>query len=255
MRKLKRKFRPFFKCLGGAVMKSTGIIGGLYLACEWIMRFAATNVIWFLFNLPILLVILNLLSADRIGQVTFSYIAIVILIPFILFPSTTAMFAVVRKWVMKEEDIRIFQSYCKYYKENYVKSMAGGLIVGLFWLAACFYGYNLYLRIGASLMPMILIVFVLLFVFTLNFFSITVHFEVKIAASLKHAIFITIGRPFITLAIFVVSLLLLFLSLKVMTFLVPFATGSLIAYTSFLGFYTHLLKVKSVKKFTHNLNH
>jgi uncharacterized membrane protein YesL len=128
-----------------------------------------------------------------------------------------------------------------------VRSLFGGLIIGLIWFVLTFYSYSLYLHKGFSLSFYIL-PFIILFIFTLNFFSITVHFQVKLFASLKHAILITIGSPLITLGITTLCRLLLFLSLKMVTFLIPFFVGSLIAYTSFLGFYSHLMKVELRKK-------
>jgi uncharacterized membrane protein YesL len=95
-------------------LELTGLMGGLYRACEWIMRFFVTNVLWLLFNLPIVFFVLNLLLAETINAVAVSMLPIAILVPFVFFPATTAMFAVVRKWIMKQPDIPIVRSFLKY---------------------------------------------------------------------------------------------------------------------------------------------
>jgi uncharacterized membrane protein YesL len=223
-----------------------GKLGGIYTACEWIMRFSGANLFWALFNIPIVILILNLVSASSLNQVTFSYIAILILLPFVFFPATTALFAVVRKWVMKDESIKMIPAFIKYYRENYLRSLTGGLLIVLTWFVVVFYCYILYINKGLSLFMLLPIG--ILFVFTMNFFSINVHFEVKLFASLKHAVLITIGRPLITLGIGIVSGLVLYLSINILTFLIPFFIGSLMAYTAFLGFYSHLQKVEIKSK-------
>lgn len=222
-----------------------GKLGGLYTACEWIMKFSGANLLWALFNIPIVILILNLFSASSLNQVTFSYTAILILLPFVFFPATTALFAVVRKWVMKDESMKLIPAFVKYYRENYLRSFSGGLLIVLTWFVVVFYCYILYLNKGLSLFMLLPVG--MLFVFTMNFFSINVHFEVKLLASLKHAIFITIGRPLITLGIAMVSGLILYLSINVLTFLIPFFIGSLMAFTSFLGFHSHFMMVENKK--------
>ncbi|MFB3164968.1 DUF624 domain-containing protein [Neobacillus sp. 179-J 1A1 HS] len=228
-----------------------GKLGGIYTACEWIMRFSGANLLWALFNIPIIILILNLFSASNLNQVTFSYITILLLLPFVFFPATTALFAVVRKWVMKDESIKMIPAFIKYYRENYLRSLTGGLLIVFTWFVIGFYCYFLYINKGLSLFMMLPIG--ILFVFTMNFFSINVHFEVKLFASLKHAVLITIGRPLITLGIALVSGLILYLSMNILTFLIPFFIGSLMAFTAFLGFYSHLQKVGTKIKVNQNL--
>jgi uncharacterized membrane protein YesL len=233
-------------------MRMNGIWGGFYIVCEWIMKFSGANLLWALFNIPIVILILNLFSASSLNQLTFSYIAILILLPFVFFPATIALFAVVRKWIIKDESKKMIPAFVNYYRENYFRSLFGGLLIVLIWFVVVFYSYMLYLNKGLSLFMLLPIG--ILYAFTMNYFSINVHFEVKILASLKHALFITIGRPLISLGIAGVSGLLLYLSINILTFLIPFFIGSLIAFTSFLGFYSHLMKIDSKKNVKSSLD-
>ncbi len=226
--------------------------GVIYIVCEWIMKFSGANLLWVLFNIPIVIVILNLFSASKLNQVIFSYITIFILLPFVFFPATFALFAVVRKWIMKDESNKVIKAFVTFYRYNYLRSLSGGLLIVVIWFVVIFYGYLLYLNKGLSLFLMLPTA--IFYVFTLNFFSINVHFDVKLLASLRHAIIITIGRPLITFGISIVSGLIIYLSINILTFFIPFFIGSLIAFTSFLGFYTHLMKVDLKKKESLNLD-
>ncbi|WEG11733.1 DUF624 domain-containing protein [Pullulanibacillus sp. KACC 23026] len=229
-------------------MKVLGMAGGIYRACEWVMRFASLNLIWVIVNLPIALLIINLLNANQLSQVIFSYAAIGVLIPFLIFPSTTAVFGVVRKWVMKEGDIKVWHSFFNFYKENYLKSMSGGLVITLMWFIVTFYLYSLYLHLGLGLLPVYILIYVVLSVFTLHFFSLTVHFDIKLLSTFKNSFLITIGRPINTLGMALVSCLIVFLSVKIVSFFLPFFIVSLIAYPSFLGFYSHLRRVNNLRE-------
>ena len=83
---------------------SSGLMGGLYAISEWIMKFAFTNLFWILFNLPIAFLFLNMLFVERLEDVVFFVIPLALLMPVLFFPATTAMFGVVRGWIMKNED-------------------------------------------------------------------------------------------------------------------------------------------------------
>jgi len=78
-------------------------IGKLYTLCEWIMRIAYLNLLWFFFTLAGF-VILG-------GS-----------------PATTAMFAVTRKWITGQSDIPIFRTYWKTYRNDFWKSQILGII-------------------------------------------------------------------------------------------------------------------------------
>ncbi|MEJ1715142.1 YesL family protein, partial [Escherichia coli] len=54
-----------------------------------------------------------------------------ILAPFTLFPAISALFNVVRKWVMGDSDVPILRTFFKGYKDNYKQSMIGGIFYTL----------------------------------------------------------------------------------------------------------------------------
>lgn len=216
-------------------------MGGLYASSEWIMKFAFTNLFWILLNLPIAFLLLNMLFVERLKDLFYFVIPIAILMPVFFFPATTAMFGVVRGWIIKNEDSgQIFRPFLRFYKENYKRSLVNGLfltVVWLIWAVDLYYFYT-----NNKMMVIFFIVLgVLLFVFTINLFSVTVHYHMKWLPSLKNTFLITIGSPMVFLAVALSSGIILYISLIVFTFLLPIVTGSLIAFLSFSAFYRNFL--------------
>jgi uncharacterized membrane protein YesL len=222
---------------------SSGFMGGLYVISEWIMKFSLTNLFWILFNLPIAFLFLNVLFVEQLEGLFFLLIPLILLMPFLFFPATTAMFAVVRGWIIKDEESgKLFRSYWRYYIENYKRSVITGLILTIIWLI---WAVDLYYFLGNKIMVTLFIVIgILLFVFSINHFSITVHYHMKLLPSFKNAFLLTIGSPVLFIAVAVSSCVILYISLNVFTFLLPFFTGSLIAFLSFSAFYRSYLKLK-----------
>ena len=84
-------------------------MGGLYAISEWIMKFSLINLLWILFNIPIVFLLLNLLFIEQIEELPLILIPLILLMPILFFPATTAMFAMVRGWIIKDEDSTSFQ--------------------------------------------------------------------------------------------------------------------------------------------------
>jgi uncharacterized membrane protein YesL len=225
-------------------MKNTsGMMGGLYRLCDWFMRFSIINLLWIVFNIPIVFILFTIVYVEQKGVQFFLLVPLIILLPLLFFPATTAMFASARDWVIKDESTTIKQ-YWRYYKENYIKSLMGGLVLTAVWTiwAVDYYYFS---KDNAILMGIFLLLGIVLFVFSINFFSVISHYHLKLLTALKNTILITIGSPVLFLTILISSSILLYISLNVFWFLLPFFTGSLIAYLSFSAFYRFYLKVTS----------
>src|SRR5690625_4717396 len=237
-------------------MRANGLMGSLYHISEWVMRFLVTNLLWLIFNLPIVYLAVHLIIVENISELVMVTITIAVLMPFIFFPATVAMFAVTRKWVMKEIDIPIIRSFWNYYKENYLRSMLVDLILSMIWIIYVLDYYYFMLLISESftytlfffLSFLFLIVLVFLVAFTFNFISFTVHIHERLVMSLKDTLIFTIGSPLISLSISVVNAFIVYISFSVYTFLIPFFMGSLIAFVSFTFFNLIYLKVTSLQK-------
>lgn len=221
----------------------SGFMGGLYAISEWVMKFSVTNLLWIIFNLPIIYLLLNLLFVERIEGLFFLIIPIIMLMPVLFFPATTAMFAMVRGWIINDEGSdKLIKSFWGYYKENYKRSVASGLILTMAWLI---WAVDIYYFFNENLIMMLLFIImgIVLFVYSINLFSITVHYNMMFLPSLKNAFLITMGSPLLFVAVAISSGVVLFISFNVFNFLLPFLTGSLIAFLSFSAFYRNYLKL------------
>jgi len=222
-----------------------GLMGGFYRISEWIMRLSVTNVLWIVTAFPVFFFVLNLFVAENEAQVQAFLLAIAVLSPFTLFPSTSAMFALARKWVTGDGDVPLLKTFFRSYKENYLQSMLGGLFFMVL-LAVLFFNFRFYAaQTGyAGLLAYLFIALTVMgFLAMFNFFCIVVHLHMKTLQLLKNALLITIGQPIRTLLIGVSNAFVLYVSITQFTFLLPFFTGSLIAAVTFWHFHNGFRKI------------
>ena len=154
-------------------MQLGGLMGGFYAISEWILRFMYINFLWVLFFIP--------------GIFIFGF-----------FPSTAALFAVVRKWVSGETDVPVFKTFWQAYKRDFVKSNILGWIMGIL-------GYVLYIDLQLiqsstnSMVQMIfyplLLIIIIYVLLVLYVFPVFAHFDISIFQVIKHAFIIMIISP------------------------------------------------------------
>lgn len=226
---------------------NSGFMGALYTLSEWIMKFSVTNLLWILFNLPIVYLLFTILFMEQLEVVFLLLIPVILLLPFLFFPATTAMFAMVRDWIIKDEGInQLIKKYWGYYKENYKRSVGNGALLTAIWVIWAADVYYFYEK-NTAMMILFIIMGILLLVFSINLFSVTVHFHLKFSTSLKNALLLTIGSPILFIAVAMSSGVVIYVSFNVFRFIIPFLTGSLIAFLSFSAFYRNYLKLVSKK--------
>lgn len=185
----------------------------IYKAMEWITRFAYLQLLW----------------------ITFTFLGF---IAFGLFPSTTAAFSVVRRWLLGETDAPIFKTFSKYYKKEFLKSNFLGLFVSI---GISLILFNLYFvdattLNGLSTLHIILfavILFYLIFIFYL--FPSFVHFEGNIFKVMKNALLFLLISPLHTLlmALSITSLLIIFYTIPALAFI--FGISSYTFITTWIG--------------------
>jgi uncharacterized membrane protein YesL len=221
-----------------------GWMGGVYRVCEWIMRFAVANILWVVCSLPIfflaLMAIVNVQLPEVPRAAVYQLLLLMaVLTPFLLFPATSAMFALARKWVMGEGDVPLIKTYFRSYKENYRQSMFGG-IVFLILFAIMYVNYHFYLSQPGDihwLAYLFITLSAIMGAAMFNFFSITVHFHMSLWQILKNSILISIGHPITSVALLITNLAILYISFVKVTFLIPFFMGSMIAFVSYWHFH------------------
>jgi len=229
-------------------MEMRGLMGGLYRICEWIMRLSVINLLWILTSLPVWYLLLVLLTAPGVEDYeTFfvqTFVLIGILSPFTLFPSTSAMFSVARKWVMGDTDAPLFRTFFRSYRQNWLQAMLGGLLYTVLF-AVLIFDYRMYAQniagLGFLSMLFLFLIFLLL-VSLLHFFSLLAHFHMGLLKLIRNALLLTIGRPFRTLVMALFCAAMFWFSTQ-FTFLIPFFTGSVIAYVVYYNFHLMLGKI------------
>ena len=152
-------------------MKDLG--NGLYVTLEWITRFAYLNVLWVLFTLA---------GAVCLG----------------IYPSTTAMFAVMRDWLRGESDLPVFSTFWSYYKRDFWKSNHLGIYTSFIILLIFIDFY--YIQSGASELitwtHIPVFACILFFIFLLFYlFPVFAHYELPVRSIYKQAFFIMLISP------------------------------------------------------------
>jgi len=217
--------------------------GLLYSTTEWIMRFSIVNILWMIINLPIAIILLGMYVNNFSIEFALYNIPLIFLAPILFVPSTMGLFAMARDWVLKIDHPSLTRAYFSHIISNYKKSVLSGLILTLIWFiwVTDFYFFA---NVNDLLLIVISIVGLLLFVFTINFFSLYVHFQMNIRELLKNTFFITIGSPLLLFVILISNFLLFYLSVTKLILLFPFFVGSLSGYLSFTVFYKFSLKLQ-----------
>jgi uncharacterized membrane protein YesL len=233
-------------------MEAGGLIGGIYRMLEWVRRFSLTNILWLFVNIPVIYFSFNLLYLKNIYGIVQTIIILLVLLPLLFFPATTALFSVVRLWIADHNDPSIIKSFFYYFKHYYIKSLLGGLMIVPIW-GIFLFNFNYYSgKFGALAIMIFIITAMFLFVITCYFFANTVHFEMKLFESLKSSINLCFGNILHTMAIALTVFLIIYVSFFQFTFLIPLCLGTASAYTAFFGYYyslKHVQNMQGVKKF------
>lgn len=231
-------------------MEFKGAMGGLYRVTEWISRIAGSNILWALCSAPFLffgvlkMIMLGTGAGGANEQITLNW-AMGILAPFTVFPASAALFTVVRKWVMGNTDVGTFRTFFQGYKENYVKSMLGGVIYTLMFVVM-YVDVTVYMtqmpnfRIVGILM---LVLMILLSVSMFNFFSIVVHYQMGFKQVMTNSILLTIARPIRVFSTLIAAAVLVYIGLRYPA-LYFICIPTLIAMAVFFNFYATYNKLQ-----------
>ncbi|SFB00562.1 Uncharacterized membrane protein YesL [Lentibacillus halodurans] len=179
----------------------------LYRIMEWITRFAYVQLLW----------------------ICFTFFGFVILG---FFPSTAAMFAVVRDWIRGKTDIRIFKTYWNYFKTDFFKANLFGIPIISITLLIGINVYYIQIDISEHLTWTYIPLFAFMFLFTLllfYLFPVFVHYDLKIFKVIKNTFLIMLISPIHSLLI-VISLVSLFWLMKSIPALAFIFGGSIYAF-------------------------
>lgn len=220
----------------------SGFMGALHFIADWVMRLSIVNLLWFTINIPVLSIVFFMVISPSVSERLLLGIPLFILLILLFFPSTVAVFAVARDWVMKTETASLWKKFWKHFTSNYKNALVIGLILTIIWgvWIADLYYFN---QVNEIFGVVFAILGVLLFAFTMIYLSIYVHYDMGKRAQLKNAFFVTAGSPLLTLLILFLHLIIAYLTLR-FWFTAVFFTMSLSAAVTFYLFYRFTLKVK-----------
>ncbi|WP_342433715.1 DUF624 domain-containing protein [Neobacillus sp. FSL H8-0543] len=220
----------------------SGLMGGIHLIAEWFMRFTIVNILWFIINLPITIIVLSSLFNDSRSAMIMHMVPALLLFPILLFPSTVALFGVTRDWLLEKDQTSLIKTYFSYFKDSYKTALLSGAGWGIIWLIWIMDLY-FFSKENDLLTIIFMIIGLLLFVMNMNFFSLTAHYRMCLRDLFKNSFFLTFGRPLLSFIILILNILIIYISTKVW-FLLPFFSGTISVFLSFYAFYKFTLKVE-----------
>lgn len=177
------------------------------------LRIAYLNILWILFTL--------------VGLVFLG-----------IFPATSAMFSIARKWLLNGEwEIALFRTFWAEYKQNFIK-------LNGYWLIFLLVGYFLYYDITfiqlnpgqfQFLVPVIVLILIATLITVLFFFPVFAHFKLSFLQYIKQAFLIAVSSPLELIGMIGVALAL-YGVVVLIPGIIPLFTGSVLAIAfTFLG--------------------
>ncbi|BDC55987.1 hypothetical protein TM2_26560 [Bacillus altitudinis] len=187
-------------------MDHDGSMSRMLRMCEWVMRLAYTNLLWLLFTL--------------LGLGIFGFM-----------PATTALFSVMRKWIQGHEQVSVFQTFWKVYREEFLRSNVIGVVlvtIGtiIYVDLAYIYPTSWFLHV----LRFAIYTFGFLFIVSLFYiFPLLAHYDWKKRLYLKFSLLLGISYLQYTLSMLVFSAIL-FILFAYLPGIVPFFSISILAY-------------------------
>ncbi|MGN7373916.1 YesL family protein [Bacillus halotolerans] len=201
-------------------MEHDGSMARVLRFCEWIMRFAYTNLLWLLFTI--------------LGLGVFG-----------VMPATAALFAVMRKWIQGQDHVPVLPTFWREYKAEFLRSNLIGAVLVLIGLIiyidlAFIYPSHFLLHI----LRFAIMIFGFLFVSMLFYvFPLLVHFDWKKRLYFKFSLLLSVAYLQYTLVMLALTVVLFFL-LAYLPGIVPFFSVSLISYCHMRIAYAVLVKLE-----------
>jgi uncharacterized membrane protein YesL len=169
-------------------MDTSGFLGSFNKLFEWISRLAFLNLLWISFSL--------------LGLIIFGF-----------FPATVAMFAVVRKWMLGNDEMSIFKTFWTSYKREFLKSNILGVIITALGLIL-YIDYHFIINSPSGFVSILYVpFFIITFIFISMLFYIIpifVHYDMKISQVIKSSFFVMIMNPLSTFYMLIGSFGILF---------------------------------------------
>ncbi|MGE6628812.1 YesL family protein [Bacillus sp. NPDC077027] len=201
-------------------MEHDGSMSRVFRMCEWVMRFAYTNLLWLLFTL---------LGLGLFG----------------IMPATTALFSVMRKWIRGSEQVGIFKTFWHAYKQEFLRSnMIGAVLLCIGTIIYVDLAYIYPTTFFLHVLRFVIYIFGFLFIAMLFYiFPLLAHFDWKKRLYLKFSLLLSISYLQYTLSMLAFTVVL-YIVFAYLPGIVPFFSVSLLAYGHMWLAYQVLKKVE-----------
>lgn len=167
----------------------TRLVNGFYRVSELITRMAYINLLW---------VVFTILGLGIFG----------------ITPATAAMFSVIRKMVLGDDDIPVVKTFWATYRKDFIKLNLLGLILALI-------GYIVYIEFSILRMQThiayyiasfgVIVQMLLLYIVLLYFFPIFVHFNLKFTDYFKWPFMVGFRHPIMTIFLILATNIILYM--------------------------------------------
>lgn len=178
-------------------MYANGFITSLDRIAVWITRMVLLNILWIAYTL------LGLIIGG-------------------IFPATIAALGVVRKWLMGEQEIKIWESFREIYKQEFISANGLGWILSVIG-AGLFLNFKIIEASQGQLNILIPFAFYLILFFYLLIviwsFPLKAHYEAGIFRTIINALILGLTKTHISVVIIISLFAVTYLSLEVPTFI------------------------------------
>lgn len=174
-------------------MHVNGFITSLDRIAIWITRMVHLNILWILYTL------LGLVIGG-------------------IFPATIAAFGVVRKWLMDEQDIKVWETFRVIYKQEFLSANGLGWILSVIGVGL-FLNFKMIEAFQGQVNPIIPFVFYLIiFLYLLIVvwtFPLKAHYEASILRTIINALILGLTKVHISIIILIFLFAITYLSLEI----------------------------------------
>ncbi|MBM7585546.1 putative membrane protein YesL [Bacillus pakistanensis] len=210
-------------------MEINGVVGRLYKGMEWISKLVYIQFLW----------VLGTFSGLIIGG---------------LFPSTLAMYTLLRKMIIQKEEFSFSKTYWQSFRREFWKSNLLGVLVGI--MGFILYFYLVLLKDQEGILFTVLYILLLSLTFTmiitiLFLAPVVVHYKLPTLQYVKLSFLLTISYPFHGLSM-MGGLVAFYFIFSYVPGLIPFLSFSVLAW--FLMFMANLAFEKNKQEVTENLS-
>lgn len=227
-------------------MRKDKVYSIAYELSDKLSKLFVANILWIILNSPLLIVAIQLRVAN---QPSSYYVLLPLLslgLPIFFFPTTQALFGVVRDIVLQNQTSTI-KTFGLYLFNNYKESLKMGVLsTG----AVTGIGIGLYYSWFSSLILFTILLTLLFFtmVWMLQLFCFQVHFDMPIMWKLKRTRQLIFSRLVYSIGSFMFILLLVYASFEMSIAVFVFVTPATCAYLTFLLFNFQYNKILATKK-------